>query len=137
VDTLATDLAVGAARPERAGAASAITETSAEFGGALGIAVLGIVGTAVYRGQMVGAIPAGIPDQAAAAAHDTLGGAMAAAGQLPDRLGAALLDAARGAFTHGLRVAAAVSAAATLAFAILVVVLLRGARPGAPARRAT
>jgi DHA2 family multidrug resistance protein-like MFS transporter len=137
VDTLATDLAVGAARPERAGAASAITETSAEFGGALGIAVLGVIGTAVYRGQMAGAIPDGVPHQAAAAARDTLGGAVAAAGQLPHRLGAALLEAARQAFTHGLHAAAAASAAAALAFAILVVVLLRGARPGSPARHAT
>ena len=129
VDTLATDLAVGAAPPERAGAASAITETSAEFGGALGIAVLGVIGTAVYRAQMAEAVPAGVPDQAAAAAHDTLGGAVAVAGQLPERVGAALLEVAREAFTQGLHLAAAVSAAASLAFAILVVVLLRGVRP--------
>jgi len=130
VDTLATDLAVGAAPPERAGAASAITETSAEFGGALGIAVLGVVGTAVYRAQMADGVPAGVPDQAAAVARDTLGGAVAVAGQLPDRLGAALLEVARGAFTQGLHLAAGVSAAAALAFAVLVVALLRGVRSG-------
>jgi DHA2 family multidrug resistance protein-like MFS transporter len=129
VDTLATDLAVGAAPPERAGAAAAITETSAEFGGALGIAVLGVVGTAVYRGQMADAVPAGVPDQAAVVARDTLGGALAAAGQLPDQLGAALLEVAREAFTRGLHLAAGVSAVAALAFAILVVVLLQGVRP--------
>ena len=129
VDTLATDLAVGAAPPERAGAASAITETSAEFGGALGIAILGVIGTAVYRAQMAEAVPAGVPDQAAAAARDTLGGAVAVAGQLPERVGAALLEVAREAFTQALHLAAAVSAAASLAFAILVVVLLRGVRP--------
>jgi DHA2 family multidrug resistance protein-like MFS transporter len=129
VDTLATDLAVGAAPPERAGAASAITETSAEFGGALGIAILGVIGTAVYRAQMAEAVPAGVPDQAAAAARDTLGGAVAVAGQLPERVGAALLEVAREAFTQGLHLAAAVSAAASLAFAILVVVLLRGVGP--------
>src|SRR6266498_4493577 len=95
VDTVATDLAVGAAPPERAGAASALAETSAEFGGALGIAILGVVGTAAYRGQMAHALPAGVPPQAAAAARDTLGGAVAAAGQLPDQLGQALLGAAR------------------------------------------
>jgi len=128
VDTLATDLAVGAAPPGRAGAASAITETSAEFGGALGIAVLGVVGTAVYRGRMADGVPAAVPDQAAAAARDTLGGAVAAAGQLPDRLGAPLLEVAREAFTQSLQATAAVSAAAALAFAVLVVVLLRGVR---------
>ena len=47
--TLTTDLIVGAAPPERAGAASAISETGVEFGGALGIALLGSIGTAVYR----------------------------------------------------------------------------------------
>jgi len=130
VDTLATDLAVGAAPPERAGAASAITETSAEFGGALGIAVLGVIGTAVYRAQMAEAVPAGVPDQAAAAARDTLGGAVAVAGQLPERVGASLLEVAREAFTQGLHLATAVSAAAALAFAVLVVVLLRGVRSG-------
>ncbi len=47
VFTLATDLIVGSAPPERAGAASAISETASELGGALGIAILGVIGTAV------------------------------------------------------------------------------------------
>jgi len=129
VDTLATDLAVGAARPERAGAASALAETSAEFGGALGIAVLGVVGTAVYRGQMAGSLPAGVPGEAADAARDTLGGAVAAAGQLPDQLGQALLQAARQAFTQGLHMAFTISAAAAIAVAILAAIRLRRLRP--------
>lgn len=122
-------LTVGAASAERAGAASALSETSAEFGGALGIAILGLVGTAAYRGQIANAIPAGVPPQAAAAARDTLGGAVAEAGQHPDQLGQALLGAARQAFTHGLHLAFAVSAAAATVVAILAVVLLRGMRP--------
>jgi DHA2 family multidrug resistance protein-like MFS transporter len=81
--TLATDLMVGTAPPERAGAASGIAETSSEFGGALGIAILGVIGTAVYRGQVADAVPAGIPPQAADAARDTLGGAVAADGSSP------------------------------------------------------
>jgi len=48
VFTLTTDLVVGAAPPERAGAASAISETGSELGGALGIALLGSLATAVY-----------------------------------------------------------------------------------------
>jgi DHA2 family multidrug resistance protein-like MFS transporter len=128
VGTLATDLAVGAAPPERAGAASAISETSAELGGALGIAILGVIGTAIYRGQIVGAVPAAVPPQAAAAARDTLGGAVAAAGQLPDPPGAMLLDAAREAFTQGLHLAFTISAAAALGVAILAAVLLQQMR---------
>jgi MFS transporter, DHA2 family, multidrug resistance protein len=129
VDTLATDLAVGAAPPERAGAASALAETSAEFGGALGIAILGVIGTAIYRDQMADSLPAGIPGEAAAAARDTLGGAVAAAGQLPDQLGQALLRAARQAFTQGLHLAFAISAAAAIGVAILAAILLRRLRP--------
>ena len=128
VDTLATDLAIGATPPERAGAASALAETSAEFGGALGIAFLGVIGTAIYRSQMTDALPAGIPPETLAAARDTLGGAVAAAAQLPDQLGAELLDAARQAFTQGLHVAFAISAAAAVGVATLAAILLRRLR---------
>jgi DHA2 family multidrug resistance protein-like MFS transporter len=106
-----------------------LSETSAELGGALGIAVLGSVGTAVYRGQMTDAIPIGTPPGAAEAARDTLGGAVAAAADLPAQVGAALLDAARQSFTQGLRATAAVSAALAVAVAVLTAALLRGVRP--------
>src|SRR5262249_7993144 len=52
VFTLTTDLIVGAAPPERAGAAAAISETGAELGGALGIAIFGSIGVAVYRAAL-------------------------------------------------------------------------------------
>jgi DHA2 family multidrug resistance protein-like MFS transporter len=133
--TLATDLMVGTAPPERAGAASGISETSSEFGGALGIAILGVIGAAVYRGQMADAVPAAVPGEAAAAARDTLGGAVAAAEQLPGQLGTALLDAAREAFTQGLQLAFAVSAAIAVGIAILAAALLRGVRPGTEPER--
>ena len=129
VDTLATDLAVGAAPPERAGAASALTETAAEFGGALGIAVLGVIGTSIYRSQLNGALPSGILPGAAAAARDTLGGALAAAGQLPGQSGQDLVRMAQQAFTSGLHAAFAVSAAALLGAAILAAIQLRHLRP--------
>jgi DHA2 family multidrug resistance protein-like MFS transporter len=130
VGTLATDIIVGSAPPERAGAASGISETSAEFGGALGIAVLGSIGTAVYRSEVAGAFPEGVPPEAAEAARDTLGGAVAAARGLPDQLGAALLDASREAFTQGLQLTAITSAAIVLGMAILAVTLLRNVRAG-------
>ena len=52
--TLSTDLIVGSVPPERAGIASGLAETSSEFGGALGIAVLGSVVTALYASTMSG-----------------------------------------------------------------------------------
>lgn len=48
VFTLANDLIIGAAPPQRAGAAAGISETASELGGALGIALLGSLATAVY-----------------------------------------------------------------------------------------
>ncbi|OYW97565.1 MAG: MFS transporter, partial [Bosea sp. 32-68-6] len=45
VVALTTELVVGSAPPERAGSAAAISETSLEFGGAVGIAVLGSIVT--------------------------------------------------------------------------------------------
>ncbi|WP_128092269.1 MFS transporter, partial [Streptomyces resistomycificus] len=52
------DLAMGSAPVERAGSASSLMETGAEFGGALGMALLGSIGTAVYRHE----IPASAPE---------------------------------------------------------------------------
>jgi MFS transporter, DHA2 family, multidrug resistance protein len=133
VGTLATDLVVGAAPPERAGAAAAISETGAELGGALGIAILGSIGTAVYRSEIADAIPAGVAPEAAESARDTIGGATDIGGRLPEPLGAALLDAARDAFTHGLAVAAGTAAIAVAVLALVSAVLLRHVRSGAHA----
>jgi hypothetical protein len=126
-------LVVGTAPPERAGSAAAISETSSELGGALGIAILGTIGTALYRGQVAEEIPPGVPPDAADAARDTLGGAVGAAAQLPDPLAAELLDAAREAFTLGLQVAALTRAVIAAATAVVAAVLLR--RVGAEVHR--
>lgn len=128
VFTLTIDLIVGAAPPERAGAASGIAETGAEFGGALGIAIFGSLGIAVYRSLMAGAVPAGIPLEVAQAARDTLGAAVAIAGQLPGQLGPELVDAAREAFIQGLQLSAGINAVGSIALALFVVALLRGVR---------
>jgi DHA2 family multidrug resistance protein-like MFS transporter len=127
---LATDLIVSAAPRERAGAASAISETGSEFGGALGIGILGTIGAALYRDRLLDAVPAGIPPDSAAAARDTLGGAVsvASSGRLSDPLAAELLAGAREAFTQGLQVAAYTSAAVAAGTAVLVAVLLRRLR---------
>ena len=129
VFTLTTDLIIGSAPPERAGAASALSETSAEFGGALGIAVFGSIGIAVYRRAIIAALPSGIPPEAAETAKATLGGALEVAKQLPGQLGPALVDAARDAFMQGLRITAAISVVGSLGLAAFAGVMLRRVRP--------
>ena len=130
VIVLATDLVVGSAPVERAGSASAISETSSELGGALGIAILGSIGTAVYRRAMADAVPAGVPPEAAEAARATLGGALAVAAGLPAQFGAGLLGSAREAFTQGLHLTAVICAAVVLATAIPAALLLRRVSAG-------
>jgi DHA2 family multidrug resistance protein-like MFS transporter len=129
VVTLTTDLVLGAAPPERAGAAAAISETSSEFGGALGIAVLGCVVTALYGGARAGATLAGLPADAAASARGTIGGAVAVAATMPGADGAVLLAAARRAFAHAFAATALIGAALSVGVAVLAVVLLRRVRP--------
>jgi MFS transporter, DHA2 family, multidrug resistance protein len=133
VFTATTDLIVGSAPPERAGAASGISETGAELGGAMGIAILGSIGLAIYRGGLATALPAGVPGQAAAAARDTLGGAVSAAQQLPTDIGTALIATAREAFTTGMQATAAITAVIAIGFAVLATVLLRAVRPSSEA----
>jgi DHA2 family multidrug resistance protein-like MFS transporter len=126
---LATDLIVGCAPVEKAGAASAISETSSELGGALGIAILGSIGIAVYRSIMTDGILEGLAPQAAAAARATLGGAVELAERLPDQLRVELLATARAAFARGFEVAAIVSAGIALLLAPVAGVLLRERAP--------
>src|SRR5712692_6662046 len=125
VVSLAADLIVGSAPVERAGAASAISETSSELGGALGIAVLGSIGVAVYRGMMATGIPLGVPPEAAEVARATLGGAVSVAQQLPDPLRAELLGTARDAFAHAFQLTAVISAVLALTMAVIAAILLR------------
>ncbi|WP_157248673.1 MFS transporter [Nonomuraea typhae] len=110
---LNTALVIGAAPPEKAGAASAVNTTASDLGTSLGVAVLGTVGTAVYRAAM----PAGAPD--------TLSGALVAAEDLPGQAGAALAAAARAAYTDGLNVAGGIAAALVAGAIVLALTTLR------------
>jgi len=130
VFTLGIDSILAAAPAARAGAASGISETASELGGALGIAVLGSIGTAIYRGHFSEATLAGVPAAARQGALDTLGGAVAAAAQLTaDGAQAKLLGTARLAFTEGMRVILLVCAAVSLATALGSVIAWRRGRP--------
>jgi MFS transporter, DHA2 family, multidrug resistance protein len=132
VFALTTELIVGSAPPERAGAASGISETGAELGGALGIAILGSVGVAVYRGALADRLPSSLPADAAVAARDTLGSAVAVAGELPGQLGAAVLQTAREAFVEGMQLSSGIAAVVAVGLAVLALVMLRD-RPAAAA----
>ncbi|WP_330186438.1 MFS transporter [Dactylosporangium sp. AC04546] len=125
--TLATDIIVGSAPVERAGAAASLNETSGEFGYALGIAALGSLGTAVYRATID--LPPALPPSVVADASDTVTAATSVASTLPAGVGEALLHAARVASTTGMHVVAAVAAALLFGLAVLVLRTLRHLGP--------
>ncbi|MFE2721261.1 MFS transporter [Kitasatospora sp. NPDC059327] len=139
--TLTAEMVVSAAPVERAGIASATSETAVELGSSLGIALLGAAGAAVYRSRLDGALPAGLDGEAARTAQDTLGGAVTVAAELPGHLGTELLGTARAAFTDGLHVAAVVGlvfavGAALLAYRLMAHLPARPAESAAPAEAA-
>ena len=126
--TLTTDLVVGSAPTERAGAASAISETTGELGGSLGLAILGSIGTSIYRTELARAIPAGIPPDAQQAAIESLGDAKSLVEYLPNGLGSVLFDIALGSFIQGLQFTVIISTAVAAVTAALVFVKLRKVR---------
>lgn len=132
VMSLVSDMALGAAPAEKAGSAASLLETGQEFGGALGMAALGSLGTAVYRSDLAGSEPA-VHAVMPSGARETLGGAVATAQQLGGAAGGQVLESAREAFVHGMQYAAWGGAALLLAAAVLSAALLRGRGAQAPA----
>jgi len=127
IAALGTDLVVGSAPPEKAGSASALSETVQDLGASLGVAALGSLATAVYRGVMAGRGMETLAGDAREAVADSLWAASAIAGRLP----AGLIDEARAAFMAGFTAAAVVSAVSVAILAVLAAVALRHVgRPG-------
>ena len=122
----ATDSIMGAVDKERAGVGSATNDTTRELGSALGVAVFGSLLSSGDRAALVtklAAIPAAasLPANVDAAIRDSLGSAMATAGQLPGATGTAVANAAKEAFVAGMSSATLVGAAIV---AIGVLILL-------------
>ncbi|MGQ4389085.1 MFS transporter [Streptomyces sp. SAS_270] len=123
--TLAAEIVVTSAPPERAGSSVAVSETFTEFGIAFGFATLGSIGSAVYRGDMADVSPGGVGGPALHALRNTIGGAAEVAAHQSPSAGGALMNAGREAFTHGLQVASLVGAVLMALTAVLAALLLR------------
>ncbi|MBQ1080615.1 MFS transporter [Nocardiopsis sp. B62] len=125
--SLGTDLALGAAPPDRAGSAASLSETGGELGVALGIATLGTLGAAIYSSQLV--IPAGVSSEAGEASRESIANATVEAAALPGQLAVDLMENAREAFSTGLGVTAATAVVLYLLLAVLAFVTLRRTPP--------
>jgi DHA2 family integral membrane protein (MFS transporter) len=116
---------------EKAGSASALSNTFRQVGGALGIAVLGSVLSTAYRDGIedkLRMLPAGLRDTAGESIEATLG----IAARLGPR-GQALVTPAHDAFLHAMHVTALCGTAVALVGAVVVVLFLPG-RAAAPHR---
>lgn len=124
-ETISNDLILTAVPPEKAGAASAISETAYETGTVLGTAVLGSILNAAYRAHVE--LPAGLDATQTTAARETLGGAAQVAAELPADAAEALRSSAAAAFDSGAAVTSGIGAVLMLAAAVIALVTLRRA----------
>ncbi|MGB3761925.1 MAG: MFS transporter [Ornithinimicrobium sp.] len=123
-ESLTNDVIVASAPAERTGGAAAISETAYEFGGAMGTAVLGTLGLAVYRAGLDSA-PVSVPEAAIESGGETLGGVSAAVAGLPPQVADAFIDVANTAFTNGMSVVLAVATAVMAYTGIQALIVLR------------
>ncbi|CAA9238999.1 MAG: Uncharacterized MFS-type transporter [uncultured Acidimicrobiales bacterium] len=102
----------------KAGVGSAVNDTTREVGGALGIAVLGSVSSAVYRSSIdLDDLP--LPPPVREAAEESVGAATFIARQLPEG-GTVLADRAGDAFTQAFNTTSRVAVGVALAAALVV-----------------
>lgn len=123
-----TDTIMAAVPVDEAGIGSALNDVSREFGGALGIAVIGSVMTGVYRSevndQLAGVVPANVLESAS----DSVGLAKLTASSLPADLASVVTEVADVAFMNAIGVASLVGAAFMVAAAVAAFTLLPSER---------
>ncbi|MGY1594958.1 MFS transporter [Geodermatophilus sp. SYSU D00708] len=117
--TLSTDAAVGAVDPRRAGAASALSETSYELGAALGVALLGSLQTVLYRSAL--------PEDVAGLGGGAVRESLARAGEVLAP-GEGALAVARESFTWAMQLSAVAAAALLAVAAVTAWVVVPSAR---------
>ncbi|MBS1659959.1 MAG: MFS transporter, partial [Bacteroidetes bacterium] len=122
---LGTNLVISAAPPEKAGAAASMSETSNQLGIALGVALLGSLGTLVYRLHLSPRLPAGLSPNLHSAAIENITGAITTAARLPRPAAVDLLTNAQTAFTDGLHAAVIVGALGMTLLAIICITVLK------------
>jgi len=116
----ATESIMGALPPEQAGAGAAVNDTTREFGGTLGVAIVGSVFLSIYGAKVIdGYRSLGLPAQYESVVRESMGGGLAVAGQLPEGPGAQLAMMVKSAFIEGLSRGSLVSAAVVVIGAIV------------------
>ena len=114
-ETLTNDLMLSSVPPNKAGAASAISETAYEVGAVLGTAILGSVLTSTYRSHLT--VPAVARWGENDSSFESLGGTVQYAEFYPNAVGERILASAHAAFDLGVQRTSAVAIVIALAAA--------------------
>jgi EmrB/QacA subfamily drug resistance transporter len=129
----ATEAIMGVVPRAKAGVGSAVNDATRLLGGTLGVAVIGSVYASLYSSRLREALPAELPENAAATAHDSVGAALNVSGGLAQAgqagLAADVHDAASAAFFHGFAAGNLVAAGVAAAGAVMAIVLLPAQPP--------
>jgi MFS transporter, DHA2 family, multidrug resistance protein len=125
--TISSDTVLSSVSPDKAGSASAMSETAYELGAVVGTAVLGTIITAYYRVNVV--LPPKLSAEQRTDARESIGGAMSVVPELPSHTAQQLTESARHAFDSGIGPAGLVAAACCLvAMTIVRIVFTRTRR---------
>jgi EmrB/QacA subfamily drug resistance transporter len=121
----ATDAIMGALPVAKAGAGSAVNDTTREIGGTLGVAVVGSVMSSIYGPRLADALSGlGLPDSAVHTARESVVAGLTVAGQLPAGSRGTATAAVQQAFMDGLQAGSLIAAAATAVAAVGVLIFL-------------
>ena len=121
----ATEAIMGALPAGRAGAGSAVNDTTREIGGTLGVAIVGSVMSSIYGSHIIDTLSGtGLPADTVQAASQSVTAGFAVAGQAPPAQAADILDGTQQAFMSGLNAGSLVAAIATGVAAVAVLVFL-------------
>ncbi len=120
-----TELIMSSVPRDKAGVGSAMNDTTREVGTTLGVAVLGSILSSGYTSNLGSAV-AGLPDGARNIAEGSLAGALGVARDLGGTQGAALVDAAKSAWSDGLQLSMLIGAGIVLVAAVIAARYLPG-----------
>jgi EmrB/QacA subfamily drug resistance transporter len=121
----ATDAIMGALPLGKAGAGSAVNDTTREVGGTLGVAIIGSVLNSAYGSHVFSSLRGlGAPAAVAHEAGQSVIAGVITAARFPAGLQAAAADSVRQAFMTGVHAGSLVAACATAAAAVVVLVFL-------------
>jgi len=120
-----TELIMSSVPRDKAGVGSAMNDTTREVGTTLGVAVLGSILSSGYTSNLGGAVT-GLPEAARNTAEGSLAGALGVAREIGGTQGAAIIDAAKSAWTDGLQLSMFIGTAIVLVAAVIAARYLPG-----------